>query len=49
MNKILTSSVNLILVLVFVAIGSKKTFGEESESILDQLEASSYSSKSEAN
>ena len=39
MNKILTSSVNLILVLVFVAIGSKKTFGEESESILDQLEA----------
>ena len=39
MNKILTSSINLILVLVFVAIGSKKTFGEESESILDQLEA----------
>jgi len=39
MNKILTSSINLILVLVFVTIGSKKTFGEESETILDQLEA----------
>ena len=38
MNKILITLVNLVVILIFISFGSNKTYGEEDESILTQLE-----------
>ena len=38
MNKILTYLANVILALIFISFSSYKAFGEESESILEQLD-----------
>ena len=38
MNKILITLVNLVVIFIFISFGSNKTYGEEEESILTQLE-----------
>ena len=38
MNKILITLVNLVVIFIFISFGSNKTYGEEDESILTQLE-----------